>query len=130
MEGKNIKVYGTLINHTQNTNSSMRDSQHNDLIAVAYQLYDERFNPKKGSGINGAVINIDRYQDVINKRLTALSYDPNGDITNIYSDLYVDGDTNIGGNLIVEGDTIFEGDVNITKKVKNQQEMDQQKNQK
>ena len=114
MEGKNIKVYGTLINQTQNTNSSMRDSQHNDLIAVAYQLFDERFTPKKGSGANGAVINIDRYQDIINKRLTAIDYDPNGNTTNIYSNLYVDGDTNIGGDLTVEGDTTFEGDVNIT----------------
>lgn len=114
MEGKNIKVYGTLINQTQNTEDSMRDSKHNDLIAVAYQLFDERFDPKKGSGTNGAVINIDRYQDIINKRLTAIDYDPNGDITNIYSNLYVDGDTNIGGDLTVEGDTTFEGDVNIT----------------
>ena len=114
MEGKNIKVYGTLINQTQNTDSSMRDSQHNDLIAVAYQLFDERFNPKKGSGTNGAVINIDRYQDIINKRLTALSYDPNGDLTSLYSNLYVSGDTNIGGDLTVEGDTTFEGDVTIT----------------
>jgi len=81
----------------------MRDSQHNDLIAVAYQLFDERFNPKKGSGANGAVINIDRYQDIINKRLTALSYDPNGDLTSLYSNLYVSGDTNIGGDLTVEG---------------------------
>ena len=114
MEGKNIKVYGTLINQTQNIDSSMRDSQHNDLIAVAYQLFDERFNPKKGSGTNGAVINIDRYQDIINKRLTALTYDPNGDLTSLYSNLYVSGDTNIGGDLTVEGDTTFEGDVNIT----------------
>lgn len=119
MEGKNIKVYGTLINHTQNTDTSMRDSQHNDLIAVAYQLFDERFNPKKGSGTNGAVINIDRYQDIINKRLTALSYDPNGDLTSLYSDLYVSGDTNIGGNLHVNGNSTFDGpatfnsDVNI-----------------
>lgn len=114
MEGKNIKVYGTLINQTQNTDSSMSDSQHNDLIAVAYQLFDERFSPKKGSGANDAVTNIDRYQDIINKRLTAISYDSNGDITNIYSNLYVDGDTNIGGDLTVEGDTTFEGDINIT----------------
>ena len=114
MEGKNIKVYGTLINKTQNTDSSMRDSQHNDLIAVAYQLFDERFNPKKGSGANDAVTNIDRYQDIINKRLTAIDYDPNGDITNLYSNLYVDGDTNIGGDLTVEGDSIFKGDVTIT----------------
>lgn len=120
MEGKNIKVYGTLINQTQNIDSSMRDSQHNDLIAVAYQLFDERFNPKKGSGTNGAVINIDRYQDIINKRLTALTYDPNGDLTSLYSNLYVDGDTNIGGDLHVDGSSVFEGpttfknDVTIT----------------
>lgn len=113
MEGKNIKVYGTLINQTQNTNPSMRDSQHNDLIAVAYQLFDERFNPKKGSGTNGAVINIDRYQDIINKRLTALTYDPNGDLTSLYSNLYVSGDTNIGGDLTVEGDVNITGDVNL-----------------
>ena len=120
MEGKNIKVYGTLINQTQNTDSSMCDSQHNDLIAVAYQLYDERFTPKKGSGSNGAVINIDKYQDIINKRLTALSYDPNGDLTSLYSNLYVGGDTNIGGNIHVDGTSTFDGpavfnnNVNIT----------------
>ena len=120
MEGKNIKVYGTLINQTQNTDSSMRDSQHNDLIAVAYQLYDERFTPKKGSGANGTVINIDKYQDIINKRLTALSYDTNGDLTSLYSNLYVSGDTNIGGNVHVDGTSTFDGpavfnnNVNIT----------------
>jgi len=98
----------------------MRDSQHNDLIAVAYQLYDERFTPKKGSGTNGTVINIDKYQDIINKRLTALSYDPNGDLTSLYSNLYVSGDTNIGGNIHVDGTSTFDGptvfnnNVNIT----------------
>lgn len=116
---KEIKVYGTLLNQTINTNpdgtqSDLVDNTHNDYLTVAYQLYDERFSPKKGSGANGTVINIDRYQDIINKRLTAIDYDPNGDITNIYSNLYVDGDTNIGGDLTVEGDTTFGGDVNIT----------------
>jgi len=118
MESKEIKVYGTLVNHvTIDPNDPLYprvDSQHNDSIAYAYQLYDDRFNPKRGSGSNGTVIATDKYQDIINKRLTAIDYDPNGDITNIYSNLYVDGDTNIGGDLTVEGDTTFEGDVNIT----------------
>lgn len=120
MEGKNIKVYGTLINQTQNTDSSMQDSQHNDLIAVAYQLYDERFTPKKGSGANFAVTAIDRYQDIINKRLTAIYFDDQNtqdggdDITYIDSKVNISGDTNIEKNLTVEGDATFEGDINIT----------------
>jgi hypothetical protein len=40
MEGKEIRVYGTLVNNTQGTVS---DSTHNDILMNAYQLYDGRF---------------------------------------------------------------------------------------
>lgn len=114
MEGKNIKVYGTLINQTQNTNSSMRDSQHNDLIAVAYQLYDERFNPRKGSGTNFAVTAIDRYQDIINKRLTAIYFDDKGTGNTSDDITYIDSKLNVAGDSVFDGPVTFNNNVNIT----------------
>ena len=114
MEGKNIKVYGTLINQTQNTNSSMRDSQHNDLIAVAYQLYDERFNPRKGSGTSFAVTAIDRYQDIINKRLTAIYFDDKGTDNTSDDVTYIDSKLNVAGDSVFEGPVTFNNNVNIT----------------
>lgn len=122
---KEIKVYGTLLNQTINTNpngtqSDLVDNAHNDYLTVAYQLYDERFSPKKGSGANFAVTAIDRYQDIINKRLTAIYFDDQNtqdggdDITYIDSKVNISGDTNIEKNLTVEGDATFEGDINIT----------------
>ena len=76
MESKEIKVYGTLINHTQGT---ITDATHNDMLMKAYQLYDDRFG---ATGVNN-------YQDVINKRVTAITY--------------ADGITTIAGDLIVTG---------------------------
>lgn len=76
MESKEIKVYGTLINHTQGT---ITDATHNDMLMKAYQLYDDRFG---ATGVNN-------YQDVINKRVTAITY--------------ADGVTTIAGDLTVTG---------------------------
>lgn len=79
MESKEIKVYGTLINHTQGT---ITDATHNDMLMKAYQLYDDRFG---ATGVNN-------YQDVINKRVTAISY-ANG-VTTITGDLTITGSIN------------------------------------
>ena len=55
---KNIKIYGTLVNHT--LDSSISDNNHNDAIAYAYQIYDDKF---------GATPNSANFQDEINKKL-------------------------------------------------------------
>ena len=126
---KKIRVYGTLMNHT--LDRTISDNTHNDALAYAYQLYDDRF---------GVTPNANNFQDVINKRLTAISYadgvttienrdhsqgnpymlvvngntningklDVQGD-THLHEDLQVDGDTNIHGDLNVDGDIIMNG---------------------
>lgn len=103
---KKIRVYGTLMNHT--LDRSISDNTHNDALAYAYQLYDDRF---------GVTPNANNFQDVINKRLTAISY-ADGVTTienrdhsqgNPYM-FVVKGNTNIGGNLTVDGDLIVNGD--------------------
>lgn len=126
---KKIRVYGTLMNHT--LDRTISDNTHNDALAYAYQLYDDRF---------GVTPNANNFQDVINKRLTAISYadgvttvenrdhsqgnpymfvvngntningklDVQGD-THLHEDLQVDGDTNIHGDLHVDGDIIMNG---------------------
>lgn len=124
MESKEIKVYGTLVNYTtipsqENGGDQTRvDSQHNDAIAYAYQLYDDRF---------GATPNVQNYQDYINKRLTDISYN-NGTttienrtpISEDHYTLVVNGDTNLNGDvhitedLHVDGDTYVDGDLHIT----------------
>lgn len=55
---KNIKIYGTLVNHTLDSN--IADNTHNDAIAYAYQIYDDKF---------GATPNSANFQDEINKKL-------------------------------------------------------------
>ena len=47
---KEIRVYGTLLNHTLEANKSngtkgVDNDFHNDALAYAYQLYDGRFFP-------------------------------------------------------------------------------------
>ena len=81
---KDIRIYGTLVNHT--VNSALSDNNHNDALAYAYQIYDDRF---------GANPNADNFQDAINKRVTAISYS--------------NGVTNIDGNLVVSGNVISGG---------------------
>lgn len=91
MKGKHIRVYGTLLNHTLDVNKSngntTDEDYHNDALAYAYQLYDNRF------GATPATAN---YQDVINKRLTAITY--------------ADGITTVGGDLYVDGDIYYKDD--------------------
>lgn len=115
---KNIKVYGTLVNHT--LDSTLADETHNDALMNAYQLFDGRFGDSPLSN---------NFQDVINKRITDITFDGgtttienrdeitenhytlvvngdtnlNGDV-HITEDLHVDGDTHIGGDLYVTGD--------------------------
>ena len=81
---KDIRIYGTLVNHT--VNSALSDNNHNDALAYAYQIYDDRF---------GANPNADNFQDAINKRVTAISYS--------------NGVTTIDGNLVVSGSVISSG---------------------
>lgn len=109
---KEIRVYGTLKNHTldpSKSNGHVGDSVfHNDALAYAYQLFDDRF---------GEPTAVNNYQDVINKRLTAISYATPGITTienrdgsqgNPYM-LIVKGNTNIGGKLYVDGDIYYKG---------------------
>lgn len=116
---KEIRVYGTLLNHTLDANKSngtkgVDNDFHNDALAYAYQLYDGRFFPNQDT--------IENYQDMINKRLSAISYaDTNGGVTTISNRngskgnpyvLVVDGNTNIKGNLYIDGDLYYkDGDV-------------------
>jgi hypothetical protein len=80
---KDIRIYGTLVNHT--VNSALSDNNHNDALAYAYQIYDDRF---------GANPNAANFQDAINKRVTAISYS--------------DGITIVNGDLVVSGNLITE----------------------
>lgn len=89
-QSKEIKVYGTLMNHTIDPDKQGVDKYgepHYDAIAYAWQLYDNHF---------GEPVSVDNYQDVINKRLTAISYiedEPGKDpYTVIDSDLEINGD--------------------------------------
>ena len=107
MESKEIKVYGTLVNHTQLAGDlpiNTTATNHNDVIAYAYQLYDDRFSSTAS----------ENYQDVINKRLTGITYDPQSDTTTIDNNLIVNGDTNINGDTHIDGDTTIEGDLHVT----------------
>lgn len=112
-QSKEIRVYGTLKNWTldpQKSNGNSADpTYHNDALAYAYQLYDSRFFPDQTT--------IENYQDMINKRLTAISFaDINGGVTTIENRdgskgdpymLIVNGNTNIGGDLHLDGDLYF-----------------------
>lgn len=93
---KEIKVYGTLMNHTIDPSIKGTDeigTQHYDAIAQAWQLYDQYFRQS-----DNTMAPVERFQDVINRRLTAISY--------------IDGVTTIEGDLVVEGDTTL-NDVEI-----------------
>lgn len=86
---KEIKVYGTLVNQTcggdfSNQGDATHDS-HNDMLAYARQIYDDRF---------GGDTPADNYQDSINKRVKGIKYDPETGITYV-TNLYVskDGDS-------------------------------------
>lgn len=105
MNSKEIKVYGTLVNKTTDPNDQHEVNNngiHNGYIAYAYQLYDDQFSTP--ANIN----DVNNYQDVINKRLTNITYSAtnvtiNG---NTYNDVtHIEGDTYID-NLITEDITI------------------------
>ena len=90
---KEIKVYGTLRNHTKDSTKGV-DSIHHDAIAYAKELYDTEF---------GDVTPVENYQDNINKRVKGIKYDPNKSGANkpgttVSGDLYVDGDIYIKVN--------------------------------
>lgn len=111
---KNIKVYGTLVNHT--LDSTLADETHNDALMNAYQLFDGRFGDSPLPN---------NFQDVINKRITDITFD--GGTTTIenrdevpenHYTFVVNGDTNLNGNahvtenLHVDGDTYL-GDTHV-----------------
>ena len=85
---KLIRVYGTLINNTvDNTIGSVHqedEHQHNDALAYAKQLYDDKF---------GDSPNENNFQDIINKRIKGITRKPNGGNAGTYvnENLYVDG---------------------------------------
>ena len=93
---REIKIYGTLLNAT--INAAIGDADHNDALGYAYQLYDNRF---------GEETPVDNFQDIINKRLTAISYADG--ITTIKNRpdipdgvpymFIVEGNSNLNGNL-------------------------------
>lgn len=72
-QGKNIKIY---------TDLASSDDSHNDILLNAFQLYDGNF---------GDSVSVNNFQDVINKRVVAISHN--------------DGTTSIGGDLYISGDT-------------------------
>lgn len=106
-KNKEIKVYGTLTNWTVDDNKKGVDpisGVHYDAVAYADQLYDKWF---------GEVIPVNNFQDIINRRLTAIKYGDgtttiqnrpgvNPLATNPYV-LKVIGPTNIEGGLYHEG---------------------------
>lgn len=93
---REIKIYGTLLNAT--INAAIGDADHNDALGYAYQLYDNRF---------GEETPVDNFQDIINKRLTAISYADGittiknrpGTPDGIPYMFVVEGNSNINGNL-------------------------------
>lgn len=102
---KEIKIYGTLRNHTLDPNKA--DAQnpqlHHDALAYAKELYDDQF---------GEPVAVDNYQDEINKRVKGIKYNEgHPGTTTIDGNLIVTGDTNLEGDLEVEGDTKFDGDI-------------------
>ena len=102
--GKDIKIYGTLVNYT--VDSDISDSVHNDVLAYAKQLYDDQFFAGQKT--------IQNYQDIINKRLTAISYvdDGHGNGCTIIENrpgtgenpytLVVNGKTNLNGDTVIK----------------------------
>lgn len=81
MNEKDIKVYGTLVNHTVDPDTP-DDGVHNDTLAYAKQLYDDQF---------GESTKVNNYQDIINKRIKGISRkesSPNAG-TYINDDLYL-----------------------------------------
>lgn len=97
---KNIKVYGTLVNNTLDT--SVADTQHNDVLMNAYQLYDGRFGDSPAPN---------NFQDIINKRVTAIQYadgvttiqNRSGVADGIPYMFVVNGKSNLNGDTTITG---------------------------
>ena len=77
-----IKIYGQLVNSTLDTtlddancqaNNKSYDTGHNDALAYAYQIHDGRFRADDEN-----LPAHERFQDAINRRVTDITYDPNG----------------------------------------------------
>ena len=107
---RNIKIYGTLLNAT--VNAIIGDADHNDALAYAYQLYDDRFGDEEA---------VNNFQDIINKRLTAISYADGvttiknraGIADGVPYMFKVEGNSNINGNLDVAGNESVGGDLSV-----------------
>lgn len=105
---REIKIYGTLLNAT--VNAAIGDADHNDALGYAYQLYDNRFGDEEA---------VNNFQDIINKRLTAISYSDGvttiknrpGTPDGIPYMFVVEGDSNINGNLKTKN--ISAGDIAV-----------------
>ena len=100
---KEIKIYGTLVNHTLDPNkANLTDpTDHHDAIAYAKELYDDRFGMEKAPHNTPC----ENYQDRINKRVTGITYhDGNPGITTIEGDLVVTGNGDIQNDLNVHND--------------------------
>ena len=82
-QGKDIKVYGTLVNHTVD-NTLPNDGVHNDTLAYAKQLYDDQF---------GESTKVNNFQDIINKRVKGITREGSGNAagTHVNENLYVGG---------------------------------------
>lgn len=105
---KEIKIYGTLRNHTLDPNKA--DAQnpqlHHDALAYAKELYDDQF---------GEPVAVDNYQDEINKRVKGIKYNEgHPGTTTIDGNLIVTGDTNLEGDTKFDGDIVVEGDTHVT----------------
>lgn len=85
MNTRDIKVYGTLMNHTVDNTIGDGDL-HNDKLALARQLYDDQF---------GETTKVNNFQDIINQRVKNITSD--GDSTTVNGDLIVTGDLIING---------------------------------
>ena len=105
-----IKIYGQLVNSTLDTtlddancqaNNKSYDTGHNDALAYAYQIHDGRFRADDEN-----LPAHERFQDAINRRVTDITYDPNGggvstDPITIIENPYTHDDQ---GNLVPIGD--------------------------
>lgn len=106
---KNIKVYGTLVNHT--LDSTLADETHNDALMNAYQLFDGRFGDSPLPN---------NFQDVINKRITDITFDGGTTtienrepVTENHYTLVVNGDTNLNGDVHITEDLHVDGDTHL-----------------
>jgi len=107
---REIKIYGTLLNAT--VNAIIGDAEHNDALAYAYQLYDDKF---------GEAVSVDNFQDIINKRVTAIQYadgvttikNRDGVADGVPYMFVVEGASHLNGNNTITGNSDITGNTNI-----------------